>query len=292
MRKPFIFIPFLALQTQFHDSFTTIKKANQSRLLPRRGINPFDTRIFNYMATFDDLKFRHRVFVSNYPFSRYSVDDNPGTKLKKPLSECKFALVTTAGFMRPDDKRFSSLLKMGDPSFREIPNDFPVQELIEDHDSDSFSHDGIEADKNIAFPLDRFKELESDGKIGSLNQRHLSFMGSIISPRKLIKETAPQAANLLKEDSVDAVFLAPVCPFCVQAVGLIAAAIERVGISTVSLSLLEEITKVIKPPRALFVPFDLGFPLGEPNNPRLQHKILKSALDLFKRDKTPLIERF
>ncbi|NNE99460.1 MAG: hypothetical protein HKN25_10620 [Pyrinomonadaceae bacterium] len=162
------------------------------------------------MATFDDLKFTHKVFTKNYPFSRYEIKDNPCAKLEKPLSESKFALVTTAGLMRPDDKRFSNLIKMGDPSFREIPNDFPVQELIEDHDSDSFSHDGIEADKNLAFPLDRFKELKNDGKIGSLNHRHLSFMGSVISPRTLIKETAPQAASLLKEDGVDAVFLAPV----------------------------------------------------------------------------------
>lgn len=162
------------------------------------------------MATYKDLKFTHRVFTKNYPFSRYAVEDNPCAKLVKPVHECKFALVTTAGLMRPDDERFSNLIKLGDTSFREIPNDFPVQDLIEDHDSDSFNHDGIEADKNLAFPLDRFKELEKDGKIGSLNHRHFSFMGSILSPSSLIKETAPNAANLLREDEVDAVFLAPV----------------------------------------------------------------------------------
>jgi D-proline reductase (dithiol) PrdB len=162
------------------------------------------------MATFADLKFTHRVFTKNYPFSRYAVEDNPCAKLEKPLNECKFALITSAGFMRPDDERFSNLIKMGDTSFREIPNDFPVQELIEDHNSDSFDHEGIEADKNLAFPLDRFKELEKDDKIGSLNHRHFSFMGSIISPGSLIKKTAPEIANLLKEDRVDAVFLAPV----------------------------------------------------------------------------------
>lgn len=162
------------------------------------------------MASFNDLKFHHRMFIKNYPYSRYAVKDNPTAKLEKPLSECKFALVTTAGLMRPDDERFSNLVKLGDTSFREIPSDFPVQELIEDHASDSFNHDGIEADKNLAFPLDRFRELEAEGKIGSLNHRHFSFMGSIISPSGLVKKTAPDAANLLKEDGVDAVFLAPV----------------------------------------------------------------------------------
>lgn len=162
------------------------------------------------MATYDDLNLAVRVFTKNYPFSRYAVEDNPSAKLEKPLNGCKFALVTTAGLMRPDDERFSNLIKLGDTSFREIPNDFPVQDLVEDHDSTSFNHDGIQADKNLAFPLDRFKELEKDGKIGGLNHRHFSFMGSIISAGNSIKETAPQVAELLRADSVDAVFLTPV----------------------------------------------------------------------------------
>ncbi|NNE99461.1 MAG: hypothetical protein HKN25_10625, partial [Pyrinomonadaceae bacterium] len=70
---------------------------------------------------------------------------------------------------------------------------------------------------------------------------------------------------------------------------MIAAAIERVGIPTVSISLLEEVTMAIKPPRALFVPFDLGYPLGEANNPEIQHTIINSALELFSHDNTPVL---
>ncbi len=162
------------------------------------------------MATFDDLKLTHRIFTRNYPFQRYEIKDNPNAKLEKPLNESKIALVTTAGFMLEEDKRFDNTFKLGDTSFREIPNDVIVQDLIEDHSSDSFSHDGLEKDKNLGFPLDRFRELEKEGKIGSLNHRHFSFMGSIISPGSLIKTTAPKAAKLLKEDGVDAVFLTPV----------------------------------------------------------------------------------
>jgi len=162
------------------------------------------------MATFEDLKLTHRIFTRNYPFHRYEIKDNPSAKLEKPLSECKIALVTTAGFMLPEDKRFDNTFKLGDTSFREIPNNAIVQNLIEDHSSDSFSHAGLEEDKNLGFPLDRFRELEKNGKIGSLNERHFSFMGSIISPSGLIKNTAPEVAQLLKEDGVDAVFLTPV----------------------------------------------------------------------------------
>lgn len=79
---------------------------------------------------------------------------------------------------------------------------------------------------------------------------------------------------------------------CVQTVGLIQAAIERSGITSVSISLLHEVTDVIRPPRALFVPYRLGFPLGEPNNPQLQHRIIAAALSLLQRNDVPVIEDF
>ena len=79
---------------------------------------------------------------------------------------------------------------------------------------------------------------------------------------------------------------------CVQTVGLIQAAIERAGITTVSISLLHEVTDVLRPPRALFVPYKLGFPLGEPNNAALQLRIIAEALSLLSRDDVPVIEDF
>lgn len=148
--------------------------------------------------------------MQNYPFSRYAITDNPFVKLTKPLNECKYALVTSAGLRMENDVPFDHSNKLGDVSFREIPNEIDVQTLIEDHKSSSFDHSGVQADKNLALPLDRFRELVENKTIGSLNKRHFSFMGSIINPRKLIAETAPMVAELLKKDGVDCVFLAPV----------------------------------------------------------------------------------
>ena len=79
---------------------------------------------------------------------------------------------------------------------------------------------------------------------------------------------------------------------CNQTVGLVQAAIEREGISTVSITLLREVTKVIQPPRSLFVPYPLGYPLGEPNNPTLQHRIIAAALALLDRSEVPLVAEF
>ena len=74
---------------------------------------------------------------------------------------------------------------------------------------------------------------------------------------------------------------------CNQSVGLIQRAVEETGISTVSITLDESMTKRVKPPRALSVPYRFGYPLGEPNNPELQHAIIAEALELLT-DEAPL----
>lgn len=79
---------------------------------------------------------------------------------------------------------------------------------------------------------------------------------------------------------------------CNQSVGLIQRAIEYAGITTVSISLLRIITERIRPPRALFVPFPLGYPLGEPDNPNLQTLIMRAAFALLPRTDTPILENF
>jgi len=164
------------------------------------------------VATYEQLKLTHRVFMNAYPFSHYAIKDNPQAKLSKPINECKFVLITSAGLRVESDVPFSHSTKnsLGDCTYREIGSNQDVQTLIEDHASSSFDHSGIRADKNLAFPLDRFRELLRQKKIGALNYRHFSFMGSIVKPRKLIGETAPEVAQKLVEDKVDAVFLVPV----------------------------------------------------------------------------------
>jgi hypothetical protein len=79
---------------------------------------------------------------------------------------------------------------------------------------------------------------------------------------------------------------------CQQTVCLLQTPIERAGIATVSISLLREVASILKPPRTLFVPFPMGYPLGEPNNAPLQHRIIAAALGLLERDGVPILEEF
>ena len=148
--------------------------------------------------------------MKGYPFSRYAIESGLCSKLSKPLNQSSVALVTTAGLRTTEQSGFDHSNKRGDSTFREIPTSIEAQTLIESHRSYAFDHLGLAADTNLAFPLDRFRELESRGVIGQLNHRHFSFMGSIVGPGMLIEETAPQVAKMLREDGVDVAFLTPV----------------------------------------------------------------------------------
>ena len=67
---------------------------------------------------------------------------------------------------------------------------------------------------------------------------------------------------------------------CNQTVSLVAAELERQGISTVVIQLLRLATEKVRPPRALCVPFRHGYPLDSPNDPAKQMAVLKAALSL------------
>ena len=67
---------------------------------------------------------------------------------------------------------------------------------------------------------------------------------------------------------------------CNQTVCLVAAELERHGISTVVIQLLREVAERVRPPRALFVPFKHGYPLSAPNDPQRQHAVIEAALKL------------
>ena len=155
-----------------------------------------------------DLSLSLRAFLAAYRWRR--LDPVPESRLEKPLERCRVALVSSAGLVVPGDAPFDMTIKGGDYSYRLIPTSADVQELKEHHRSDSFDHSGLEADRNLGLPLARLHELAAAGEIGEVAPRHISLMGSITAPGRLIKRTAPQVASLLAEDEVDIALLIPV----------------------------------------------------------------------------------
>jgi D-proline reductase (dithiol) PrdB len=160
------------------------------------------------MAKLSQLKLAHQIFMKAYRYRK--VDWRPGARLSKLLSEVRVAVVTTAGFFKPDQLPFDVSIRGGDCSYRVLPLDTALSKLAIAHRSDAFDIRGITADKNLALPLDRLKTLVAEGVIGSVAPRHFSFMGSISAPGRLINSTAPEVAYMLLEDAVNAVLLTPV----------------------------------------------------------------------------------
>ena len=74
--------------------------------------------------------------------------------------------------------------------------------------------------------------------------------------------------------------------------GALAHYLEREGIPTTQISLIREHTETTRPPRALWVPFELGRPLGAPENPELQRRVLLAALELLDAAEGPLLVDF
>ena len=68
--------------------------------------------------------------------------------------------------------------------------------------------------------------------------------------------------------------------------------LEKAGIPTSQISLIRKHTEELRPPRALFVPFELGRPFGNPNDPDLQRAVLRSALELLTENDGPIIADF
>jgi hypothetical protein len=75
-------------------------------------------------------------------------------------------------------------------------------------------------------------------------------------------------------------------------VGGLAHIIESEGIPTTQISLIRTHTEKMRPPRALAVPFELGRPLGAPNEPAFQRRVLEEVLKLLERPAGPVLEDF
>lgn len=74
--------------------------------------------------------------------------------------------------------------------------------------------------------------------------------------------------------------------------GALAHYLEAEGIPTTQISLIREHTEIIRPPRALWVPFELGRPLGIPGDAAFQGRVLRAALELLESQEGPVLEDF
>src|SRR6267143_4520537 len=117
------------------------------------------------MCDLNEFSLPLRLFLKAYPWRR--IEPVPWSPLRKPLADCRLALVSSAGLVLPSQPRFDESVKGGDPSFREIPGAVEVSTLLETHRSEAFDHSGMRRDANLVFPIGRLRELATAGRIGN-----------------------------------------------------------------------------------------------------------------------------
>lgn len=162
----------------------------------------------------DSFKFLPRSIAAYYqglPAQRE--EPIPFTPLDKPLSECRFALVTTAGIHDKtkdppfDMEREKREPLWGDRTYRRISRDARQEDIGASHLH--INNRDILQDVNIVLPVHRFLEMESEGVIGSLAPTSYSFMGYQPDTSEWRERYGREVASLMKDEAVDAVLLTP-----------------------------------------------------------------------------------
>jgi D-proline reductase (dithiol) PrdB len=143
-----------------------------------------------------------------FPVYQWTISETaPLTALKKPLTRCRVAMLTSGGVSRTDaapfnpqarnDLRVDSIDKDTSPHFFAINDDY-------------YNHSDAERDINCIFPIERLRELAAEGVIGEGAPHHYSgFMGRTYIRSAVVNEAAPALARKLLDEGVDAFVLVP-----------------------------------------------------------------------------------
>ena len=151
---------------------------------------------------------------------RWVYEDGPFTAPAKPLAESRIALLTSSGHFTDDpeplgvtamtqaeaEARINEFLREK-PELSVVPVTSTADELSVRHGGYDITSSAL--DHNVAFPLDILRELEGEGAIGELHPEAYSFVGAA-AQKRLINESGPEWAAMLKDHEVDVVLLVPV----------------------------------------------------------------------------------
>jgi hypothetical protein len=154
--------------------------------------------------------YRSQGYEKEYNYARN--EEIPFTPLKKPLSECRVALVSTASLLLLDEKGNPlepvRLLGTNELEVFTVPSDWPVNRIV----STSEDHDRYQTDMkdvNAFFPIARMQEFLKEGVFGSLSQNFYRTLPNY-SHRKTTQVDGPEILRRCQEDNVEAALLTPV----------------------------------------------------------------------------------
>ena len=149
-------------------------------------------------------KIKGEEFVTEYPMPEFDrVDANPAIK---DITKAKIALVTSGGtvpFGNPDHIESSSATKYGEYDITGV-DELKKGEWETAHGGYDPTYANDVPDR--VTPVDVLRDLEKEGKIGSLHNKFYSTVGNGTSVANS-KKFAAEFAQKLKADGVDAVIL-------------------------------------------------------------------------------------
>jgi hypothetical protein len=221
-----------------------------------------------------------------YVWAHYA--EVPFHPLRKPLSQCRIALVTTAAPYQPGNgEQGPGAPYNAKAKFYAVYSGDTAQE----HDL-RISHVAIDRKHTTAedaatyFPLNELRRSAASGRIGSLAPR---FHGAPTnrSQRVTLDVDCPEILARCKADGVDAAILVPNCPVCHQTVSLAARILEEGGIATVVMGCAKDIVEYVGVPRFLFSDFPLGNAAGRPKDRESQAFTLDLALRILESAPAP-----
>ena len=153
------------------------------------------------MARLEDIPEPSRTAVSTVACTRY--DTQPFVTGPK-LSERRMAIVSSAALIARGEAPFH----FGETGFRTVPADRPAGDILMSHVSINFDRSGFQRDINVAYPVDRMRELADEGVIGGLGSTNYTIMGA--SDPDGMGDTVDQIAGQLAQERIDSVLLVPV----------------------------------------------------------------------------------
>ena len=146
-------------------------------------------------------------YEKSYEWAHF--DEVPFTPLRKALSECRVALVSTSDIAvksAADGHAFAAEMLVG--SVYSIASDTPVSDLYspqEHYDVNATHLDDVDS----YFPITRLHELAADGRFKDVAQRAQGVY-TAYSQRRTIEVDAPEVLRRCREDGVDAAVLVPI----------------------------------------------------------------------------------
>jgi D-proline reductase (dithiol) PrdB len=153
------------------------------------------------MARLDDIPEPTRTAVAGLPCPSFTTTPfRSGPR----LSERRVAIVSSAALIHRGDKPFP----FGSGEYRAVSGDWANDEILMSHVSINFDRAGFQRDSNVVYPIDRLREMASEGVIGDVAETHYTIMGST-DPAAMV-ESADGIAAALLADRCNAVVLAPV----------------------------------------------------------------------------------